>query len=94
MCQRFATQTRLIGAASTDSTELAMQKRLMVWLSLGLLPLTLLWSVIYGAAGAPLSAAIPGLYTVIAPINTAMFARTRNLAVYRFTVSDVLRPRL
>ena len=46
--------------------------------------MTFLWSVIYFAAGAPLSAAIPGLYTVIAPINTTVFAWTRNLVVYRF----------
>jgi adenylate cyclase len=84
-CRRLIEQTARIGAASGDSTELAMQKRLMVWLSLGLLPLTSLWSVIYDVAGAPLSAAIPGLYTIVAPLNTALFARTRNLAFYRFT---------
>ncbi len=77
-------QAGRIGAARADSSELALQKRLIVSLSLGLLPLTVLWSVIYFAAGAPLSAVIPGLYTVIAPINTAVFAWTRNLVVYRF----------
>lgn len=82
--QRLVAQARRIGAAPTDSTERALQKRLIVLLSVGLLPLTFLWSVIYFAAGAPLSAAIPGLYTIIAPINTAVFASTRNLAVYRF----------
>jgi adenylate cyclase len=84
LCQRLVAQASLIGAAPADSTERALQKRLIVSLSLGLLPLTFLWSVIYFAAGAPLSAAIPGLYTIIAPINTAVFAWTRNLVVYRF----------
>src|SRR3954464_13488371 len=70
--------------APTDSAELALQKRLIVSLSLGLLPLTLLWSVTYFAAGAPLSAAVPGLYMIIAPINTAIFAWNRNLVAYRF----------
>ena len=70
--------------APTDSAEIALQKRLIVSLSLGLLPLTLLWSVIYFAAGAPLSAAVPGLYMIIAPINAAVFAWNRNLVVYRF----------
>ena len=78
------TQAGRIGAERTDSSELALQKRLIVSLSLGLLPLTLLWSIIYVAAGAPLSGAIPGLYTIIAPINTAVFAWSRNLVVYRF----------
>jgi guanylate cyclase len=84
LCQRLVSRAGRIGAVPTDSTELALQKRLMVSLSLGLLPLTFLWSVIYFAAGARLSAAIPGLYTIIAPINTALFAWTCNLVVYRF----------
>jgi adenylate cyclase len=84
VCRRLVAQAGRIGAAPTDSSELALQKRLIVSLSLGLLPLTLLWSIIYFAAGAALSAAIPGLYTIIAPINTAVFAWTRNLVVYRF----------
>ena len=84
VCRYLVGQAGRIGAARTDSSELALQKRLIVSLSLGLLPLTVLWSVIYFAAGAPLSAAIPGLYTIIAPINTAFFAWTRNLVVYRF----------
>jgi adenylate cyclase len=82
--QRLVAQAGRIGAALTDGAERALQKRLIVSLSVGLLPLTFLWSVIYFSAGAPLSAAMPGLYTIIAPINTAVFARTRNLAVYRF----------
>src|SRR6202158_3364296 len=77
-------QAGRIGATPTDSAELALQERLIVSLSVGLLPLTFLWSVIYFAAGAPLSAAIPGLYTIIAPINAAVFSWTRNLVVYRF----------
>jgi adenylate cyclase len=84
VCRHLVAQAGRIGAAPTDSSELALQKRLIVSLSLGLLPLTLLWSIIYFAAGAPLSATIPGLYTIIAPINTAVFAWTRNLVVYRF----------
>ncbi len=57
----------------------------MVALCAGTLPLTVLWSAIYLAAGVPLAAAIPGFYSIFTPINTAIFARTRNLAAYRFT---------
>lgn len=53
-------------------------------LSVGLLPFTLGWSVLYLAAGAPLSAAVPALYTVVAPLNTLVFAWSRNLGAYRF----------
>ena len=81
--QWLVAQAGRVGTAPSDSTERALQKRLTVSLSVGLLPLTLLWSVVYFAAGAPYSAAIPGLYTIVAPINTAVFAWTRNLALYR-----------
>jgi len=74
-----------IGLDPSDGDETALQKRLVVVLCVGTLPLTMLWSVIYFAAGVPLAAAIPGFYSVITPINTAIFAWTRNLGFYRFT---------
>ncbi len=74
-----------IGLDPTDSHETALQKRLVVVLCAGTLPLTVLWSAIYLAAGVPLAAAIPGFYSIITPINTAIFAWTRNLGFYRFT---------
>jgi adenylate cyclase len=69
----------------SDSDEAALRKRIAVVLCAGTLPLTLLWSVIYLAVGAPIAAAIPGFYTAFTPINTAIFAYTRNFRVYRFT---------
>ena len=74
-----------IGLDPTDSHETALQKRLVVVLCAGTLPLTVLWSAIYLAVGVPLAAAIPGFYSIITPINTAIFAWTRNLGFYRFT---------
>jgi adenylate cyclase len=74
-----------IGVDTSDSDETALRKRLAVVLCAGTLPLTLLWSAIYLAVGAPIAAAIPGFYTVFTPINTAIFARTRNFRFYRFT---------
>lgn len=35
--------------------------------------------------GVPTAAAIPAFYSVFTLVNTAFFARTRNLRVYRFT---------
>jgi adenylate cyclase len=75
----------LIGSHTSDSDETALRKRLAVVLCAGTLPLTLLWSAIYLAVGTPIAAAIPGFYTVFTPINTAIFARTRNLRFYRFS---------
>jgi guanylate cyclase len=74
-----------VGADPDDSTETLLQKRLIVVLCVGTLPLTIAWSVIYFAAGAPLAAAIPAFYSLFTPLNTAAFARTRNLRIYRFT---------
>ena len=62
-----------------------MRKRVAVVLFGGTLPLTIAWSAIYLAVGAPLAAAVPGFYSVITPINTVIFAYTRNLGIYRFT---------
>src|ERR1700678_77767 len=74
-----------VGVEPSDDDETALRKRLAVVLCAGTLPLTVLWSAIYLVAGAPLTAAIPGFYTAFTPINTAIFARTRNFKVYRFT---------
>jgi guanylate cyclase len=74
-----------IGFDSSDSDDTRLRKRLAVVLCAGTLPLTLLWSAIYLAVGAPIASAIPGFYTVVTPINTVIFARTRNFRFYRFT---------
>jgi adenylate cyclase len=74
-----------IGLDTSDSDETALRKRLAVVLCAGTLPLTLLWSAVYLAAGAPIAAAIPGFYTAFTPINTAIFAHTRNFRFYRFS---------
>ncbi len=74
-----------VGALATDTNETALQKRLTVVLCAGTLPLTALWSVIYLQMHAPLAAAFPAFYTLITPLNTALFAWTRHLEFYRFT---------
>jgi len=74
-----------IAVDPSDSDETALRKRIAVVLCTGTLPLTLLWSAIYLAIGAPITAVIPGFYTAFTPINTAIFAYTRNFRFYRFT---------
>jgi guanylate cyclase len=88
---RIATPARIlayagrVGADPADGSETALQKRLTVALCVGTLPLTVLWSVIYLLAGVPSAAAIPAFYSVFTPINTAFFAWSRNLELYRFS---------
>jgi adenylate cyclase len=73
-----------VGVDPSESGETALQRLVMVLLAVGTLPMTILWSVVYLAAGAPLAAAAPAVYSVATPINTALFAWTRNLRLYRF----------
>jgi adenylate cyclase len=74
-----------IGLDARDSDETALRKRVAVVLFGGTLPLTIAWSAIYFAVGAPLAAAVPAFYSLFTPINTLIFARTRNLEIYRFS---------
>jgi adenylate cyclase len=74
-----------VGADPRDSPETALQKQVAVVLCVGTLPLTALWSAIYLAVGVPLAAAVPAFYTLFTPLNTALFAWTRNLGTYRFS---------
>jgi adenylate cyclase len=83
--QRLAARIGSIGIDPTDSNDVALQKRLLVSMSLVIAPLALVWSAVYFAVGAPLSAAIPGSYSIITPISTTIFAVTRNFKFYRFT---------
>jgi adenylate cyclase len=82
--ERVRAFPRRIGLDSTDSQETALRKRLAVVLCAGTLPLTVLWSAVYIAVNAPLlTAAIPAFYSIVTPINTVLFAHTRNFGFYR-----------
>jgi adenylate cyclase len=82
---KLVSLTACVGADPLESGDAALQRRLLVLMSVGVLPLTILWSVVYFAAGAPLAAAAPAIYSVATPINTVLFAWTRNFRLYRFT---------
>jgi guanylate cyclase len=74
-----------IGSDPADSADVALQKRLVVSLSLAVLPAGAIWSAVYFVAGAPLAGIVPGAYVPLVIANTAIFAATRNLFLYRFT---------
>ena len=71
---RLMTEAGRVGVDPSESGDAALQRRLLVVMSVGTLPLTVLWSVIYFAAGAPLAAAAPAVYSIVTPINTALLA--------------------
>jgi len=80
----LAAAAALVGLEPGESVDAALQRRLLIIMSVGTLPLTVLWSVIYFASGARLAAAAPAVYSVITPINTALLGWTRNFSLYRF----------
>jgi guanylate cyclase len=84
LLQRIARRVAGIGSDPSDSEEVALQKRLAVSLSLAIVPLALVWSAIYLVVGVPLAASIPGSYVLLAPANTAIFALSRDIRLYRF----------
>jgi adenylate cyclase len=83
--RRLLAWTARIGSDPGDSPETALQKRLVLALTLGPAPAGFIWGIIYYAAGAGIPGLIPGLYTPVAIANTALFAFTRYLGLYRFS---------
>ena len=74
-----------IGIDPADSTDVALQKRLVVSMSLAIVPAAIVWSAVYFWSGAWLAGLIPGSYAILVPANTALFAFTRRLGFYRFS---------
>jgi hypothetical protein len=87
-----------IGSDPADGPEVALQKRLVLVLTLLPAPAGFAWGLIYIAAGATLPGIIPEGYFFVALANTALFAVTRNLALYRFSqllsCSEISRRRM
>jgi guanylate cyclase len=82
--RRYTQWAAGIGSDPADSTDVALQKRLVVSLSLAVLPAAIIWSAIYFAAGAGWAGFLPGSYAVLVIVNTALFSVTRWLGFYRF----------
>jgi hypothetical protein len=89
--QMLPTLHRLIGAAGrigadpADSSDIALQKRVLVGLALIPAPAGIIWGIIYIAAGARLGGFIPAAYTFVALANTALFGWTHNVRFFRFS---------
>jgi guanylate cyclase len=66
-----------IGADPNDDVESRKRKALLVYLAVLILPISLVWGVLYLALGAP-AGAVALAYFVISLISIGLFARTRN----------------
>ena len=74
-----------IGSVSTDSEDLALQKRMLVGSS-GLVTVAgAIWATVYLLLGEGLAASIPGSYALLTAINIGVFAVTKRYRWFRAT---------
>ena len=79
-----------IGADPRDSDELRFHKALLVLVCVGILPISLVWGVIYLALGAT-AGLIAWLYLAVSVSAIAIFARSRDAAwLLRVELFDIL----
>jgi guanylate cyclase len=72
-----------IGADPSDSADQRFQKRLLVGISLMVLPAGLLWGALYWIFGEHVAALFPWGYDVVSALCLAVFARTRSFRFFR-----------
>lgn len=73
-----------IGAVSTDSDEVRLQKVTLTLASITVTLLAVIWVGTYLALGLPVSASIPFAYQVASVVSLAAFARTKDYRLFRF----------
>ena len=81
-----------IGADPSDSSDIRLQKTLLLLSSLMMASLAVGWGLIYVAFGEHLAGAIPLFYSVLSFLSILSFARTRRYRFFRF--SQLLLPLL
>jgi adenylate cyclase len=86
---RFVAQ---IGVCPDDSSDLRLQKTLLLLSSLMMASLAVGWGLIYVAFGEYLAGAIPLFYSVLSFLSIIAFAQTRRYRFFRF--SQLLLPLL
>ena len=69
-----------IGVEARDDPDTRLRKLLLVAAVLTILPLTIVWGVVYWLAGVPQAALIPWLYAAISVVSLAIFAGSHRYA--------------
>ena len=72
-----------IGADPGDTSDVRFRKRLLVGISLLILPIGFLWGCLYWAIGEEAVALTPWTYVLASVLSLAVFARNRNFAFLR-----------
>ncbi len=74
-----------VGARPTDSHDERLRQGTLIFASLLITVLSVIWVSTYFAYGYPLSAAIPAAYQVLSLVGLVVLARTRRFEVFRTT---------
>ncbi|MGB7859527.1 MAG: adenylate/guanylate cyclase domain-containing protein, partial [Acidimicrobiia bacterium] len=74
-----------IGSLSTDSEDVALQKRMLVGAAGPVMVAAALWGLVYLILNEPLAASIPGGYAVLTAISLGVFAKTKRYRWFRTT---------
>ncbi len=72
-----------VGAVPSDSPGLRLQKRVLVGISVLVAIAAMVWGAIYFAAGEPLAASIPWVYSATSLLSLVVFAVTKRYLFYR-----------
>ena len=79
-----------IAADPGDGQAMRLRKSLLLGGVLVLIPIVLLWSLLYLALGYPLAALMPGFYFVFSSLSVLYFLRTRNRDFLRISQNFLL----
>ena len=83
MFQKFVSKVSAIGSDPNDNEDTRLQKTLLVFSSLMMASLAIVWSSIYLAFRENLAASIPFTYAILSFLSIGWFARTRQYAFFR-----------
>ena len=79
----FSTMIGRVGVDSTDSESLRLKKRLLVAISIAIIPLALGWGSLYLISGEITAALIPWTYAAISSVSIVHFSMTGNFRFFR-----------
>lgn len=83
--RRLVERLAFLGVAAGDSDEVRVQKVTLTLAAVTVTVLAVIWVATYLALGLPISAAIPFTYQVVAIASLAVFARTKDYRLFRFS---------
>jgi len=73
------------GCKDSDTPELRLQKAILVVIPTAISISCIFWSLAYYFFHKPLSASIPGSYAIFSTLSIAIFFRTKNYSIFRFS---------